>query len=463
MKRPIDGFVEEIDDSDFDFGKHPAIQKAKGFERSSVMHDVNVTRQLADISNVGTGTLAERLELERHMRSLIAEGTHGFKYIESYLISVGYQHDEILRSFRNLTGLDPNELMDPASYLQSPPTIPGLTAAWGKSKEASYDYFFISPWNTGWALFGQKGDLQRDVVETFATRKEAYGGIKKKVADLYSYDRIITKEMAKDFKPADPVDPIDMTNAIHLSAAVEDAMQLCQTQCFDRETRKKIFAGLLLDSKITNNEYDFLHRWAEQIEGYGIEVKADDEGAAIADAPEKKKDTGIADTMLDSEDEVKDVPFEEEEKEVTPQDFFDSDKDPAPEKSISENMKRIMEYIEEKNEELGDFQLFFRKLKYHNKEVSQQVEKSLQIPTQDMEEFFSANAVVSVLLDIKDSTLSDGVNKKPAMIVFLIINNEVIFDDTFKGKDDRYYSLTQEGVNKYFFREREQSKGLGGI
>jgi hypothetical protein len=347
--------------------------------------------------------------------------------------------------------------MDPTSYLQSPPNIPGLTAAWGTSKNSEFDYYFINPWTTGWALFGQKGDLKRDVVETYATRKEAYEGIKKLVSQIYSYDRIITKEIQNEFKPANEVDPIDMTNSIQLSAATQEVMRLCETQFFDRETRKKIFAGLLMDNKINQEEYDFLHRWAEQIEQVGLRVEADEK------LSDKEDDTGVIDTMLKSEDEVKGIPFEETEKQVTPQDFFDSDKDPAPDKSISENVKKIMEYIENKNEELSDFQLFFRRMQYHSKEVSQQVEKSLQVSTQDMEDFFSANAIASVLLDIKDTTLTDNVNKKPALLVFLIINNQIVFDDTFKGKDERVYSITSEGLVKYFFREREQAKGLGGI
>lgn len=447
----------EVDDSDFDFGTFKDVRDAKGLSRTAVQHDMNVTKQMSDTVNVGTGSLAERLELERHMRTLIGEGIHGFKFIQSYLISTGYQNDEILRAFKKLTGLDANEFMDPTSYIQSPNTIPGLTAAWGVSKDSKYDYYFINPWTTGWAVFGQKGDLQRDVVETCATRKIAYDTIKSLVKELNSYDRIITKEMSKDYKPE--AEHIDMTNAISLSAAVENAMQVCQSQGYDRENKKRLFAGLLMDNKINQAEHDFLHLWAAQEEG--INVTATDTLPLNED--KAKEDTGIIDTMFESEDEVRNIPFEQEEKEITPQEFFDSDKDPAPDQSISENIKKIMEYIENKNEELGDFKLFFRKMKYHSKEVSEQVEKSLNISTQDMEDFFSANAIASVMVDIKDTTLTEDINKKPGLLVFLIINNQTIIDDTFKGKDERIYSLTHDGCIKYFFKERESAKGLGGI
>lgn len=153
----------------------------------------DISRLLQDIPYSGTSTQQEMLELEQIMRDLISEGKYGYKYIENLLLSLNYSLNKIRRTFRKLTGVDPDVYLDAQPYLDTPPSIPQINYGWGKSKDRSYDYYFVMPWNNKYCVFGQKGDTDRFIVSEHYDLEEALKALEKKVELVMRYDRVLTK------------------------------------------------------------------------------------------------------------------------------------------------------------------------------------------------------------------------------------------------------------------------------
>lgn len=160
----------------------------------------DISRILQGIPYSGSSTQQEMLELEQLMRELISEGKYSYKYIENFLISLNFNLNKIRRVFRKLTGVDPDVYLDTQPYLDTPPSIPQINYGWGKSKDRSYDYYFIMPWDNKYCVFGQKGDIERVIVSEHYTLEGALDALSKKVEQVLKYDRVLTKDDLIDAK-----------------------------------------------------------------------------------------------------------------------------------------------------------------------------------------------------------------------------------------------------------------------
>jgi hypothetical protein len=176
------------------------------------------------------------------------------------------------------------------------------------------------------------------------------------------------------------------------------------------------------------------------------------------DSQEKAMETGLSEKLMEAETEIKKEPFDNERKQVTPSEYFDSQREEVDlDKAATDNVAKVLEYVKQKNSVLRNFMLRVSSFKYHGRELSEKIENEIQVPGQDIEQFFAANALLSVIVDVVDNTLPEEMNAKAALLVFVIADGDVVFDDTFKGDDEKIYALTEEGCAKYFYRERQQS------
>jgi len=454
-KNWLENEVTDFEGGDFD----PVLNALEKTKRTASARDWNISHQYADVYYAGTNTRPERIELERNLKRLINEGRFAYKFMEGYLISLGYQRDEIVRAFKHLTGIHPYDLLNPAKFLSTPPTIPGISMGWGEAKgKEKYDYFFINPFNWGFALFGQKGDTQRDVVEMYLTSDHAIKGLKDHVKEAMLFDAPLTKDQMKDFKDdGEALSTLDSNNPSILLQAAELG-----------ERASAIYTHLYRHAR-DNREIDTMLKGAEEMghisskESEWIRValtptEATPTEQPAGDSQQRAMETGLSEKLMDAETDVKKQPFEDERKQVTPSEYFEAERDEVDvDKAMTENVSKILEYIRQKNSVLRNFSLRISSFKYHGRELAEKIENEVQVPGEDIEQFFSANAIMSVIVDIVDNTLSADIGTKAGLLVFVIADGSIVFDDTFKSDENKIMALTEEGLGKLFYRERQQS------
>jgi hypothetical protein len=159
----------------------------------------DISRILQKVPYSGSSTQQEMLELEQHIRDLISEGKYSYKYIENFLVSLGYNLNKIRRVYKKLTGVEPDIYLDEQPYLDTPSTIPGINYGWGEAKDNKYEYYFIMPWADKYCIFGQKG-IDREIISEHYTLESALKELEGKVKKLYTFDHVLTKKDLKSRK-----------------------------------------------------------------------------------------------------------------------------------------------------------------------------------------------------------------------------------------------------------------------
>jgi hypothetical protein len=455
------------DKEDFEGGHDSVIDtlEKRVQKKQASARDWNISHQFADMYFAGTNTREERVELERNLKKMIGEGRFSYNYMQGYLISMGYQHDEIVRAFKHLTGIHPYDLQNPASFLATPPTIPGISLGWGQGKKGDYDYYFLNPYLWGFALFGQKGDINRDVVEMYHTSDQAYDGLKSYVKEAHIYDQPLTKDVMKDFRDEGPgLSTLNQTHNILLQADQETIDNLGEraASIYDHlnqhpEDAKVVLAGALDAGHITAEEEKAIRA---AIERTAAPDPTHPTGGAGTPPPSDntEKAVGVAEQLFKTEDTVKNQPFPDSMEWRSPTDFFeDQTGEKSADKTVSENIDKILDYIGAKNQVLRNFKVIVSKFLYHGRELSEKLEETIKVPGQDIEEFFSSNFVMSVIVDVTDTSIPEGIATKSGLLVFVIADGNIVYDDVFKGEDGKIYALTEEGLSKYFFTERQHS------
>jgi len=426
----------------------PEIQRILQKRKAAIW---DITRQLEGITYSGTGTKEELQELEENMRAMISEGQYGYKYIENFLLSIGYNLNKIRQTFKRLTGVDPQVYLDAQPYLDTPGTIPGINYGWGKSKDKQYDYYFIMPYNAGFSVFGQKGDLLREEVKYCLSLDEARDFLKKKVEELQLYDKVVKPSKIKlreDWQSLSDNWPLGTKTANvqkinNYLNSIQGKTQLSE--------KRAILENELTQGNITPAEFKelaIMHGLLEK------EARPDVEQVSEEGGPDTKKIT--TEKVFDLEKSVMETPIEEEVKETTPQQFFERNRDSQSGMVMSEAVDAILRCIAELNESLSEFKVNVRSFKYISKEVTERIERTPEVGTERAEEYFTSSGVVSVLLDITDLTLPTTVNVKQGLAVFSIIDRDVVTSGTFKGADNRIYSLDESGMEKYFYEDRQK-------
>lgn len=382
-----------------------------------------ITRSLQNITWAGTGSRQELDELEENMRALIDEKQHGYKYIESYLMAIGYGRDKIRMVFKRLTGADPEQFLNYDAYTTTPSAIPGFNYGWGASKDKTYDYYFIMPWKCGYAVFGQKGDIVRDEVKYVLSLQEALDFVEKKVKELQTYDRIV--DIKKYAKPTENRAPAVETLALgDKSAAIKqrlDATPFVQSSEIRSTLEMAREAG-----DISNADFTTLAKH------YGLIRYAD-----------------TAPDLLDAAD----INIEKEIDERSPQQFFDNAALATGDLSgvlLGDVIEAAMKYIETVQADVAGYTLKVPSFKFLKQERSERIQKTPEVGTKKVEEFFDRDGILSVLIDIYAD--EQGGLKKSGLVVFGLDNGSLVTPGTFKGENGNVYGLNDAGISQYFTR-----------
>ena len=404
----------------------PVIQAAMHKRKAAIWE---ITRNLQNVTFAGTESRQEQAELETNMTSLITEKKHSYKYIENLLVSLGYNLNKVRHAFKKLTGISPEEFLNADQYMDTPPSIPGFNHGWGESKDGQFDYYFVMPYKYGFAVFGQKGDLVRDEVKYVLSLDEALECLDKKVKACFTYDRIVDVKVKK---PADENDDTFMkVNRDYVgdrTAVLEDHIRSIKNHVQPREIRS-IFENAVDKKLITAEEFQKL------LNKYINVRQADDFDSALLDQPIKK-----------------------ELVEITPQQFFDNEtEDFGSGVKLGEIVSSIYTELEKMNKErFVNYKTSVRSFKYINQEITgAKMESTPTVGNQKAEEYFNSSGLISVLLYITASDISEDKNIKPGLVLFSVEDGTLRTSGMFKGKDNALYSFEESGFEKYFATEKE--------
>jgi len=220
-----------------------------------------IQKQLGGVYWSGSRTVQEMAELKNQILGYIQSTPCSYRLMLDLLCQQGYRKPEINRMFTDLTGLDPNLIYDINynKYLKSPACIPGLTLAWGEAKKGNYDYYFVMPWTYGYAIFGQKGDLQRDEVSFHYTLKEAKVEFIKMVKDPIIYEDVmsVTPNVIRDRV-------FTKFNSLNASKEYKQAKAYLDNNKFlNAKTKESTLKTMKVQGSLTEEEYEDLKRRIE--------------------------------------------------------------------------------------------------------------------------------------------------------------------------------------------------------
>ena len=436
------------DDPETDYEALPEVQAARTKRQAAIW---DITRQLENITYSGTGNKQELVELEYNMRELIDEGTYGYKYIEGFLISMGYNLNKIRMVFKRLTGMDPQVYLDAQPCLDTPGTIPGMNYGWGASKDKKFDFYFVMPHKIGYSVFGQQGDLVREEIKYLASLDEARDFLKKKVSEVRIYDEAVS---IKKMPP-----PNNQYLSENFPFGVKTAEYNRIEKYFDQignrmqlYEKKAILEESVSEGRLTSDEFRYL---ATQ---HGILRKAEPDIDRTNAEGNPDVENITLDDIMKEESKIDNAPMQEELNETTHMEFFEKNKDKRFGDDITGAVDYIMSVLNEIGESLSGFSLNFRSLKYISKEVLDTISSTPEVGSEKASEILSGSGTASAILDFTDKTLPADINMKQGLIVFSILGDDVIMDRVFKGVDNKSYSLDEDGLTKYFIVERTKNE-----
>jgi len=429
--RLIDAGEDSLPEAD------PAIQQM--LKKDATVGNADIARTLHNIPYAGTSTKQELLELEQQMRNLIEEGTNTYKYIESFLLNIGYNLNKIRQTFKKLTGVDPTVYNDPQPYLDTPPTIPGLNYGWGESKNSKFDYYFIMPYNLGYAIFGQKGDLLREEVSFKKNLTEARKELEKLVKEPKYFDKVVTlkdiHQSKSEFEKPEKEDILSEPLVGVKTAALQKIDAFLKAQNFvNKHEVLALLKHAFEQGDITKQELKYF------IDKYQLTKKAEEE---------------TSDRVFELEKKVLEEPVEKELKELTPKDFFENELQQQKDLGPAKALEAVENFLDENvRSQTSEFEINTRSFKYKKVEVEEKIEKTPPVDGYDTSSYLTSEAVIVVVIEIVDKTLPKEINTKYGIVPFSIVDGEVQTPGTFKGEDNQIYALNEAGFEKYFAKER---------
>jgi hypothetical protein len=373
---------------------------------SSIIQDLKMGTYWAN--TVGKTKMPGVYELHKaELRRVMGEMMYGtkmpYRELEDILVEYGYEAGDIRESFREATGVDPMkiELMRHEDMRAVPANIPAYNLGWGMGKKAGCAYFIMTNPHGLFTIYGQVSDTERKEEASFLRHDEALEHLAKHVKQVHCYSK----------------------SALEQAKYVESAGQKLAT---DREVK----AGR---------------------EGY-ISVRAADETADDVASPghvEEKPGKGDENEELAQEQDKKVV---NEVNRKTPQDFFKSSLPNRIDETAPEHIKNVLVYINNRNTDLSEFEVAIRKFEYMRHDDDKTM---ITLHPQTGKPTGSTKVTISALIEIKDTTIQEGKNKKFALAVFFVgPDGEITTSDSIKGEDEIIYGFTDAGMAQYFAKNR---------
>jgi len=440
-------------------------------------------RILQNRAYAGTRLPEEIIELEQNLRAFIEYGQMTYGRIEDFLADLGYRKNQIRDMFKKITGIDPRHFYYERfnDYINTPPTIPGLNYAWGVSKNAKFDFYFVMPWVYGFCIFGQKGDLERSEVSFHYTLSDAKEALKKLVKETKDFYATINESILNT------VDKQPVTQILASDSDEYNKAYLFLKQNKDLDKAKKIdFVDyLLINQKVSNDEYsklvyafipevifenekveytgeDKLEMGFNLCKGFAGQIKTvlgknlykvlwDEHDSWTIETGDKLRLISTNEILknareMDDKEKLLQEPLEKEIDERTPQQFFDQQLEKDVEVIAPAHMQRILDYLKEKNQHLTDYSFNVVSFKYivwegaDKGEIDKHLLKDAPTP-------LISSAVAVCLLDVTELSSSKS---KMGMSIFFIAEDDVTSTDLIKGEDNLSYGLTDLGLAEYF-------------
>jgi hypothetical protein len=391
----------------------------ENIKKYSTTNEWLISQILLGTTYAGTGTKEELAELEKNMRELLQLKLYPYNYIEKYLLDKGYRLDLIRKVFFDITGVKAESLFNEKinkDYYNTPATIPQFNLGWGEAKDKKYDYYFIMPYLYGYAIYGQKGEHEREMVKAYEANdlESAKLDLSKMIKN--GKDSIYTLKPTKieDMWYNGIMEPKYSSQAIQ----IKDYLNFCKTDIDKEKYIKEAYYSGIISKEDFINLMKFVKKAAEESQ------------------TESKKENILEDYNVNKE-----------LAEISPSDFFDNSANYKNLK-LAEIVNGIQDYLIEKQKEIGDkFSISIHSFKYKTSESINYVEKAVEKEEKEGFEILKSSGIVSVVLQFekgKENLVKYG------LMVFSIVDEEMQTTGDFKGEDNKIYSLSSEGLELYF-------------
>lgn len=389
-----------------------------------------VTKSMGDNVHSNTGTSAEVGAIDRHLREMISEGRYTYTFIEEYLMAKGYRQNLIRRVFKDLTGAYP-DAFDTSKWTfmnKVPGIIPGMNCGWGEAKGKDYKYLFVMPWIHGFAGFGQKDAQTRVLVREFPNQELALAWLAKNVKETETPDHLLTK---KDIKTKTA--PAKKLAALQpQEQAIADYMSLFSNNT-PAEHKSSYLTGAYVDGQLSKTAYLALHvhfcRTAAPVDG------VDESTSESVDALVKELDaTPVKSELAAGSSEAV---FSTYLSESIPQD-------------LDVAVKSVTNYLANKANDLSPrFKMKLMILRYASADPIKGLKENIEVPGEALQEPLRTSGAIAAVVRFYDSAAGNN-QSKDGIMTFAIKHGELESAGNFKGSDDKLYSLSEEGVTKFF-------------
>lgn len=397
------------------------------------------TRLLEGTALAGSGTKQELVELEKNLRQLLQLRLYPYSYIEKYLVTMGYRQDAVREIFKEITGTTPQEFLEEdANIMMVPGCIPQVNLGWGEMKGSKMSYLFIMPWQVGYAVFCQKGELDREELKRFDELEAAREFIKKQVRKYHQYGKVLDVKIddVKSHWYSSFGEP-KFSTLSDQGRAVYEYVKYVGGNTPNKKNAQYIkdayFNGLITKEDFTTLASKY--------------VTAADAPATVVTDTETTPDLDKA--MATMEAELSQTPLQDEAQEGSPEAFLANQVKDSPVNQVSGMMKSIEKYLGEKLKLLKpDFHFNLKSLKYLAANRLPSAEPNVSTYTSSPDEVLQSTGVVALILSFRaNKKPSDG---KLGMAVFSMRDGQLHTQGVFKGVDGKIYALAKDGLEKYF-------------
>jgi hypothetical protein len=333
-------------------------------------------------------------ELKETMSSMMYGTKMPYRELEDLLVEYGYEAGDIRETFREATGVDPMkiELMRHEDMRAVPANIPTYNLGWGLGKKAGCAYFIMTAPNGLFTIYHQVSDMERKEEKSFLRHDEAIEHLAKHVKLVHCYDK----------------------SALEQAKYVESNQQ-----------------KLAVDREVVASREGFIK--AEDVTSPG---HTDDLKDGVDEALSKEQDKKVVNEV----------------NRKTPQDFFKSSLPNRIDETAPEHIKNVLIYINNRNTDLSEFEVAIRKFEYMRHDDDKTM---ITLHPQTGKPTGSTKVTISALVEIKDTTIPEGKNKKFALAVFFVgPDGEITTSDSIKGEDEIIYGFTDAGMAQYFAKNR---------
>jgi hypothetical protein len=426
-------WIEIDEDSTVSLEADPVLSSLKrkaGVDQSILEHT-----QFAHVGDTKHPFVSGKIrgEVRNNMLSLLYAGKLPYGELEDTLANYGYGLPVIREVFEEVTGVDPMrvQFMRNEDVKNTPANIPCYNLGWGEAKGKNAGSYFIMPTANLYTVFHQASDTERAEKSNHLRVCDALEAMGKLVKSVHRYDMPAMEE-AEAFKVAkENVSSSGYMKVANFLYTLERSARL------DAISANRAITDAIASGNITDEEGRRLF----------MVYAAEENEVVTPDHVEEKGEKG--DKELGEEQNKK---VFDELKKKTPQQMFTESIPDRDDEIISEHTRNVLSYVKNRNSDMMDFEVDVKKYVYEKREGDKVM---VTTNPETGKAAGPARATVSTILQVKDKTLPEGDNVKFALAVFFVgPDGEITTSDSIKGEDDLIYGFTEDGLGKYFAKNR---------